>query len=56
MWMVLTILFETVLGRYVLGKPWSQVLRDYDLLEGRVWGLFVLWLGLAQYVFYRFRA
>ena len=55
MWMVLTILFETVLGRYVLGNPWSQVFRDYNLLEGRVWGLFVLWLGLAPYVFYRIR-
>ena len=27
MWLVMTIIFETGLGRYVLGNPWSQVLR-----------------------------
>ena len=52
-WMVLTIVFEFVLGRYVVGDPWSKLLHDYDLLDGRVWGLFILWVGIAPYVFYR---
>lgn len=55
MWMVLTILFEFALGRYVVGDSWSKLLGDYNLLEGRVWGLFILWVGLAPYIFYRIK-
>ena len=56
MWLVMTILFETVLGRYVLGNLWSQVLRDYNISEGRVWPLALLWVTLSPYVFYRIKA
>lgn len=42
--------FETVLGHYVLGDPWSQVLRDYNVLEGRIWPLVLLMI--SPYVFY----
>lgn len=56
MWLIMTVLFETGLGHYVLGNPWSQVFRDYNILEGRVWSLFLLWLTLSPYVFYRIRA
>ena len=55
MWLVMTIIFETGLGRYALGNPWSQVLRDYNLLEGRVWPLFLLWLTVSPHVFYRIK-
>lgn len=54
-WLVMMILFETVLGRYVLGNPWSQVLRDYNVLEGRLWPLALLWVTLSPYVFYRIK-
>jgi hypothetical protein len=56
MWMVLTIVFEFALGRYVVGDPWGKLVHDYNLLEGRVWGLFILWVGLAPYVSYRVTA
>jgi hypothetical protein len=55
MWLVMTIIFETGLGRYVLGNPWSQVLHDYNISEGRVWPLFLLWLTVSPYVFYRIK-
>jgi hypothetical protein len=55
-WTVMTVLFETGLGRFVLGNPWSRVLRDYNVLEGRVWPLFLAWLAVASYVAYRIRA
>lgn len=55
MWLIMTIIFETALGRYVLGNPWSQVLRDYNVLEGRVWPLFLLWLTVSPYIFYRIK-
>ena len=56
MWMILTVAFEFALGRYVVGDSWSKLLADYDLSEGRVWSLFILWVGLAPYVFYRLKA
>ena len=56
MWMILTIVFEFALGRLVVGDSWGKLLTDYNLLEGRVWGLFILWVGLAPYVFYRLKA
>lgn len=55
MWLVMTIVFETGLGRYVLNNPWSLVLRDYNISEGRVWPLFLLWLTVSPYVFYRIK-
>jgi hypothetical protein len=35
-------------------RPLSQVLQDYNLLAGRVWVLFLIWLTLAPWVFSRF--
>jgi len=51
-WMVLAVVFEFALGRYVVGDPWGKLFHDYDLLDGRVWGLFILWVGMAPYIFY----
>jgi hypothetical protein len=53
MWMTLTILFEFGVRHYVVGDSWSEFLEAYNILEGRVWRLFILWVGLAPYVFYR---
>ena len=53
LWMVLTVIFEFALGRFVVGDSWGELLNNYNVLEGRVWGLFVLWVGIAPYVFYR---
>ena len=56
MWMVLTVLFEFGLGRYVLGDPWGNLVQARNLLDGRVWGLFILWVGLAPHAIYGLRA
>lgn len=55
MWMILTVVFEFALGHYVLVDSWGELLHAYNILEGRVWGLFVLWIGLAPYVFYKIK-
>lgn len=39
LWLVLTLLFEIVLGRVVLGLPWEKVLADLDPFQG---GLFLI--------------
>lgn len=55
-WLVLTVAFEFFMGLVLAHRPIAQVLHDYDLLAGRVWILFLVWLALAPWVFHRLRA
>ena len=52
-WLGLTILFEFGFGHYIMGNPWEKLLHDYNLTEGRVWSLFLVWISIAPFVFYR---
>lgn len=52
-WMVMTIAFEFALGRLILGREWALLLNDYNLFEGRVWVLVLLWVAIAPVLFYR---
>jgi hypothetical protein len=54
-WLLLTLAFELVFGRFVVGASWQELGADYDVLEGRLWPLVLLavllgpWLwGLAH--------
>jgi len=53
LWMVMTIAFEFALGRLVLGRDWAVLLNDYNLCEGRVWVLVLLWVAIAPVLFYK---
>ncbi len=55
LWLVLTVAFEFFMGLALARRPLPDVLRDYNLLQGRVWVLFLVWLTLAPWVFYRLR-
>ena len=48
-WVALTVAFEFGLGR-LSGRSREEMLRDYDLREGRVWPLVLLWLGVGPAV------
>ncbi len=39
LWVGMTVLFEVLLGRLVLGYDWPRVLADYDLAHGGLLGL-----------------
>ncbi len=52
-WLSLTILFEFFMGLAVAGRPLLQVLHDYNVLAGRVWVLFLIWITVAPWLFYR---
>jgi hypothetical protein len=54
-WLLLTVVFEFAMSRLFMHRPWSRLFRDYNLLEGRVWILFLAWLTMAPYLFYRLR-
>lgn len=52
-WLMFTLLFEFTFGHYVAGHSWARLLQDYNLSAGRVWPLFLLWVAVMPYLFYR---
>ena len=48
-WLVLTIAFEFIFGHFVVGQPWSKLFADYNLFDGRLWILVLLWIIMAPY-------
>ena len=53
LWLGLTVAFEFLLGRFVSGLSWREMLAEYDLAAGRLWVLVPIWVALAPYVFFR---
>ncbi len=51
-WLVLTLAFEFLFGRYVAGHSWSRLLQDYNVAAGRVWIFIPTWIAAAPYVFH----
>jgi len=52
----LTVVFEFVFGRFVAKHPWSRLLHDYNIFQGRLWSLDLLAVTMAPYVVYRIRS
>jgi hypothetical protein len=49
-WVLLTIAFEIVLGRVVLGYSWERVLSDYDLSRGGLLSLGLVIFALSPLI------
>jgi len=56
LWLLMTVAFEFGFGRYVMGKPWSALLADYNILKGRLWPLVLITTTLAPVAAARLRA
>ncbi len=54
-WLLMTVIFEFIFGHYVAGHSWGRLLQDYNILNGRIWVLILIWTFIAPYVFYRLR-
>ena len=54
-WLIMTLLFETALGRFVAREPWKRVFADYNVLAGRLWILVPVWVLCGPYVVFRLR-
>lgn len=50
MWFLMTIFFEFIFGHYVVGHTWSKLLHDYNIVEGRLWILILLWTAIGPFV------
>lgn len=55
LWGLLTVAFETFMGLVLQHRPLLQVLHEYNLFAGRVWALFLIWLVVAPWIFFRLR-
>lgn len=55
-WLLLTIAFEFGFGHYVAGHAWSKLFADYNIIAGRMWLLFLLWVFISPYVIHTHRA
>lgn len=55
LWVTLTVAFEFTFGR-LSGKSWAQLLHDYNLMEGRLWPVFLFCLLLLPWVVYMLRS
>jgi hypothetical protein len=56
LWLALTLTFEFVVGHYGFGKPWPELLADYDIRRGRIWVLVLAVTLLAPLFTARLRA
>lgn len=52
-WLVLTVAFEFGFGHFVAGHSWDRLFADYNLLQGRVWSLFLVWVLILPVVIYK---
>ena len=52
-WVVLTIMFEFGFGHYVDGKSWEDLLHNYNVADGEIWDLVLLWMAIAPDVLRR---
>jgi hypothetical protein len=55
LWLVMTLCFEFGFFHFVMGHPWSELLQAYNIFEGRLWVVILLWTFIAPYVFWRLR-
>ena len=53
-WVALTVLFEFSLGR-IVNRSWENLLQDYNIIEGRIWLLFLICLSFMPCLFYALR-
>lgn len=53
LWLALTVAFEFLFFHYVGGYAWAELRANYNVLQGRVWVLMLVWIAVAPFVFYR---
>ena len=49
-WLALTLAFEFLAGHYLFGDPWTQLLAEYNVWQGRLWILVPLTTLLAPVI------
>ena len=55
LWVVLMLAFEVAVGRWLAGASWQRIASDYNLAQGGLLGLGMVWLGCAPWLAARLR-
>lgn len=55
LWVSMTVAFEFLFFHYVGGHGWAELRANYNMTEGRLWPLLLLWVLVAPVAFYRWR-
>lgn len=50
LWFLLTVVFEICLGLFVFGYSWQQIGADYNLLQGGLMPIGLVWLVLSPFI------
>lgn len=54
-WAILTVAFEFVFGHWVDGKTWSELPQNYNVADGRLWLVALIWISGGPAVTRRLR-
>lgn len=46
-WLAMTLAFEFLGGRFLMGNSWAVLLEDYDIRKGRIWIIVPLVVSVA---------
>ncbi|MBK8228497.1 MAG: hypothetical protein IPK70_15160 [Flavobacteriales bacterium] len=46
----MTLAFEFGAGHFLFKKPWSELLYDYNLAQGRIWSLLPIVTAMAPWL------
>jgi hypothetical protein len=55
-WVSLSVLFEFGFGHYVEGDSWSYLFQTYNVAEGNIWVLILLWIAVGPAIVRAFAA
>lgn len=55
LWLALTLTFEILFGRFVVGASWEQIAADYNVLEGGLLPFGMLFLLLSPLIAWKVR-
>lgn len=50
LWVSLTLAFEFLAGHFLFGRPWTELLADYNVLAGRIWVIVLITTLLAPWL------
>lgn len=54
-WAIMTVVFEFTFGHWVDGKTWSELFQDYNLADGRLWLVALVWIAAGPSIIRRIR-
>jgi hypothetical protein len=55
LWLAMTLGFEFGAGHYLFKKPWSELLYDYNIAQGRIWVLVPMVTVMAPWLMAKVR-